>query len=590
MTNANHDGISMASSMVRMMERLPAAFAVTAGPNHALIYANAPFRSLVARDADVLALGSCLVDAFVEPSRAGLQGLLDRALFSGSVARNRRIDHSENGALPLVCTVWPDIGNDGNAEQLVIELRLATPGELSIAIQREVAERLLLSALREQDAAEIAETARRGSAFLESESRRLSQSLDVEETLAAMERMSLPVDGAWCFVDTLHNDDDSVHRLAIVHPDPTKQALLDELEGRWLPHPDDSFGLPATLRSPETSVVAEDVDAALVHSAQDPEVLRILRAIGIGPMLTVPLVIGDHLVGAVTFVGGGHGTPFTNEDVALAQDLAVRSAMALDRARTHAEVVALKVRAESASAAKSAFLGMMSHELRTPLNAISGYVELMELEVHGPITAAQRVDLARIRSNQRYLLGLINDLLKVTSAGGGQLVYSIADVGAHELMAESVALVEPLIAQRRLTHDLLLCDPSIVARADREKVKQILVNLLSNAIKFTPAGGKIVIDCNTREDVVHLRVCDTGIGIPTDKLDVIFDPFVQVLGGSAMHEGGIGLGLAISRGLARGMHGDLTVESTLGQGARFSLTLPSRRRSDGSINQSAPPG
>ena len=111
-------------------------------------------------------------------------------------------------------------------------------------------------------------------------------------------------------------------------------------------------------------------------------------------------------------------------------------------------------------------------------------------------------------------------------------------------------------------------------RGDAEKISQILVNLLSNAIKFTPPGGRLIIDCEATGRVVMMRVADTGIGIPQHKLDAIFEPFVQVKGGSLGPEGGIGLGLAISRGLARAMDGDLTVESTLGQGSRFTLTLP----------------
>src|SRR6202011_5691892 len=133
--------------------------------------------------------------------------------------------------------------------------------------------------------------------------------------------------------------------------------------------------------------------------------------------------------------------------IELAEALASRSAMALDRARAYGEAIALKVRAEAANDAKSTFLGMMSHELRTPLNAIGGYVDLMDLEIHGPLTEAQRVDLSRIRSNQRYLTGLITDLLNLTTVGSGHLIYNTDDIIAHEVLADSVALVEPLIAQ-----------------------------------------------------------------------------------------------------------------------------------------------
>jgi signal transduction histidine kinase len=299
-----------------------------------------------------------------------------------------------------------------------------------------------------------------------------------------------------------------------------------------------------------------------------------LNEVGAGPLLTVPLVIRERLVGAVTFVRAHQGRPFSPEDIKLAEDLASRSAMALDRARTYGDAVTQKVRAEAASEAKSAFLSMMSHELRTPLNAIAGYVDLLDMELHGPLTQAQHIDLARIKSNQRYLMGLITDLLSLTRVGSGQVAYNIGNINMKEVLEASVALVEPLFARMQLVYDGIRCDDSIVARSDRERVIQILVNLLSNAIKFTPPGGRLGIDCQTTRDAVLVNVNDTGIGIPSHKLESIFEPFVQVKSDSTGAEAGIGLGLAISRSLAQAMNGDLTVESTLGEGARFTLTLP----------------
>ena len=142
-----------------------------------------------------------------------------------------------------------------------------------------------------------------------------------------------------------------------------------------------------------------------------------------------------------------------------------------------------------------------------------------------------------------------------------------------EVLAASVALVEPLIGQHGLSYAGFRCEPDSVARADREKMVQIIVNLLSNAIKFTPAGGHIEIECEQTASTVVISVCDSGIGVPTHLLDVIFDEFVQV-DTRPRAEGGVGLGLAISRSLARAMAGNLTVSSTLGKGSRFTLTLP----------------
>jgi signal transduction histidine kinase len=365
-----------------------------------------------------------------------------------------------------------------------------------------------------------------------------------------------------------------MHRLAIIHPDPAKQMLIDELQERWAPAIGDRFGLPAMLVEARPTVVAGDLDAVLADAAHDPEIYRTLRELGVSALLTMPLVVRKRLIGAVTFVGAQHGRSFTPDDVELAEDLASRSAMALDRARLYGEALTLRARAESANLTKSAFLGMMSHELRTPLNAIGGYVDLMDMEIHGPITEAQHADLARIRSNQRYLMGLISDLLNLTRVGSGKLAYEIKDIVVRDVLDASMALVEMLITQAKLTFDGIRCAEIIVARGDQEKVIQILVNLLSNAVKFTPAGGTLGVACEAVADKVLIRVADSGIGIQPDKLEIIFDPFVQVKGGTAGPEAGIGLGLAISRSLARGMGGDLTAESALGKGSRFTLSLP----------------
>jgi signal transduction histidine kinase len=560
-------------SFERYMEHVPAAFAVTRGTDHRLVYANAAFRRL-AVPAGELAMGSPISDVFEGRDTSGLIALLDRVIRTGVVERDRSIGAVDGGASAWFCTVWPEMSLQGDRAHLVIELRLATQTEITLALQRDVAERMLLSALREHDIAEGAEASSRRATFLAAEGRRLAGSLDEETTLDAIANLSLPQLGAWCIVDLLDGDG-AMRRLAIVHFDPTKQALARELAGRWSPALGDPFGVPALLRAASPVMIAEDIDGAVAAAAHDPATLHVLRALGVGPLLTVPLVIHEGLVGAVTFVGGSRDRPYTQEDIALAEDLAVRSAMALDRARMHGEAVALKTRAESASQAKTLFLGAMSHELRTPLNAIGGYVDLIDMGLRGPVTEAQRSDLARIRSNQQHLIGLVTDLLNFVQVGSGRALFTLGDVAMHEALAAGLALVEPLFLQNRLVLDDVSCDATIVARADRQKVVQILGNLLSNAIKFTLPGGQIEIQCEAREDTVLVSVTDTGIGIPPDQLAAIFEPFFQVRSGLAGRDRGVGLGLAISRDLARAMGGDLTVVSEPGIGSTFTLSLPS---------------
>jgi len=223
---------------------------------------------------------------------------------------------------------------------------------------------------------------------------------------------------------------------------------------------------------------------------------------------------------------------------------------------------------------KAQFLAAMSHELRTPLNAIGGYVDLLELGIRGPVTETQREDLGRIRRNQRHLLGLINNVLNFAKIEAGHVEYHIAESRLHEIMDAMDSLVAPQVRARHLTYECVPCDPSIAVHADAEKVQQVLLNLLSNAIKFTDPGGNVRLECACTDTTAGVRVVDTGLGIPASKLEAIFEPFVQVDQNLTREGQGTGLGLSISRDLARAMGGDISVESVLGAGAVFTLTLP----------------
>ncbi|MBB4638799.1 hybrid sensor histidine kinase/response regulator [Longimicrobium terrae] len=229
--------------------------------------------------------------------------------------------------------------------------------------------------------------------------------------------------------------------------------------------------------------------------------------------------------------------------------------------------------AAAGNAAKGRFLATMSHEIRTPLNAIAGYVDLLLLEVQGPLTSLQADHLERVQRAQQHLLGLINDVLDYAKLEAGYAELQVEAVALEGPMRAAEAMVRPQ-AEAKGLHLEVRCGAPLYTLADAGRLRQVLLNLLGNAVKFTPAGGRVELWCEAEDASVRLHVRDTGMGIPAAFLAEIFEPFVQVDGALTRTQQGTGLGLAISRELARGMGGALTAVSTPASGSVFTLILP----------------
>lgn len=443
--------------------------------------------------------------------------------------------------------------------------------------------------------------AEEGIRFLLDASTLLAESLDYGARLAALAQFVVPHLADWCAVDIVQ-DTGSPLRLAVAHQDPAKVEWARTLQQRYPSDPDAETGLPQVLRSGRSEFYPRIPDEMLAAAARDAEHLAILRGLGFRSAIIAPLATRGRILGALTLVTSESGRYYDDKDLALAEELARRAATAIDNARlfnevseareqielqaheleevaaeleaANEELIARTAEAERANRAKSEFLAMMSHELRTPLNAIAGYVDLLDLEIHGPLTTSQHEDLRKIQLSQHHLLGIINDVLNFAKLEAGHVQCAIEELALDDALGFLHPLIEPQLRAKGLQYEYRGGDRSVTTRVDPEKLRQILLNLLSNAVKFTPAGGRITLDWEARESEVEVRVRDTGRGIPESDLQAIFEPFYQVDSALTRDVSGVGLGLAISRDLARAMFGELRAESTPGQGSTFFLSLP----------------
>jgi len=247
---------------------------------------------------------------------------------------------------------------------------------------------------------------------------------------------------------------------------------------------------------------------------------------------------------------------------------------AFDRARLFDAERDARAAAEAANRAKAAFLASMSHELRTPLQAALGFAQLMRSGLYGPVTDDQAEVLSRVERSQTHLARLIDDILDFARLEAGRVLINLAPVAVSDVFADMAPIVEPQAAAKRLTLTFAPTPTKTRVTADRHRLEQILINLVGNAIKFTPEGGAVRVEVTNSGGRATLRVIDTGVGIPADRLQSIFEPFVQVDSEFTRTASGAGLGLAISRDLARMMGGELTVTSEVGTGSTFSVSLP----------------
>lgn len=399
------------------------------------------------------------------------------------------------------------------------------------------------------------------------------------QTLTALLAQATTVEKVLSLVTAEGIDATGARTAAIFFRSPDNPDDLLTIRSRGIPsHISDEYNrFPLSSKTPGAAVVRTGEPMFVERRAElykeFPGAVHVWEAVGSQAAAIVPLAINGETHGAISFT---YDTPrtFALEDRSFFLALGNQCALALERARLFAAESEARSLAQAASRGKSEFLAIMSHELRTPLNAIGGYAELLEIGVHGPVTPEQRKALERIQMSQRHLLGLINAVLNYTRVEAGNVSYAYEPVPIAETMALCEALTMPQMRAKGLTLEVERCEPTLTVHADREKFQQIILNLLTNSMKFTVAGGAVRLSCEAAGSEIRVEVKDSGRGIAPEQLERIFEPFVQVDAGLTRTQEGVGLGLAISRDLARGMGGDLSVESKLDEGSTFILTMP----------------
>jgi signal transduction histidine kinase len=534
----------------------------------ALERSEARFRDVIERNADAIVV----VDS---------QGLIrftnDRAitLFGGT----RAALIGKPFGFPLVKdeTTELDLLTDGAprvAEMRVVESewegRTAYIASLRDVTERKRAEQGARDLIREQAARTAAEASAKRFRFLSESGAALTSSLNYQATLAALARVCVTGFADWAEVYAVEADG-MVRRLETAHCEPARAALVGTLRGVVIP-PKGSHPVLAVIRT-RTPMLASTLSPELRASMiVDEGHERTVTELGMTSLIVIPMMARDRVLGAIALFSSDPRRRFNAEDLALAEDVGARAALAVDNALLYEE-------ARRANQTKADFLAVVSHDLRTPLNAIMGYAELMGMGIPEPLPEAARERLHRIRTAAGHLLYLLDELLGFARLEAGREEVHPRDVDVREVVREMEAVIEPLAHSAHLGFAVDVPATPVTVRTDPDKLRQILVNLGGNAVKYTPRGEVRVVLREQASKRVVIQVTDTGIGIAPEHLHDIFEPFWQVNEGQRSANGGTGLGLSVVRGLVRLLGGEVSVESQPGKGSAFTVVIGGLRSS-----------
>ena len=432
------------------------------------------------------------------------------------------------------------------------------PAEASISKIDVEGRRIFTVVLRDITARRNAE---RAQTFLARAGEVLASSLDYETTVASVTRLAVPELADWCTIYTVEGDG-LVRRLELAHADPARDAALQSLRGEAIGRTGAHPVIEAIAQ--RRPVVIADLDDARLHPAcRDDVQFALLFEHGVRSALVVPLIARGELRGAMGFFAE-RPNRFTDDDVALAQELAVRAALAVDNARLYRE-------AQNAVRARDDVLAVVSHDLGNPLSAIRIGTSLL-LKALPPEEKEKGgwKHLDSIRQSAAQMERLIKDLIEVKRLEAGRVGLVRGPQRVSSLLAEATEMFAGIAAERGVDFHTAIAADAGAVDADRERTLQVLSNLLGNALKFTPAGGTVRLSATSLPGEVQFSVADTGPGIAPEHVDHVFERFWQ----ATRTRQGIGLGLAIARTIVQAHGGRIWVESQPGYGSVFRFTLP----------------
>jgi PAS domain S-box-containing protein len=471
--------------------------------------------------------------------------------------------------LPLAVSRWAECLPEGRPFELEVRLRDRRTGTYRWHLMRTVPERDETGAAVRWygTATDIDEQKRAGEAarFLSEASVALATLVDSESTLQRVASLAVPYFADWAAVD-LAGDGGQFRRLAVAHEEPEMVRLAEELFDRYPPYPNEDGGIGRVFRTGEPEIVGEITDEMLVRGARDEGHLRLLRSLGLRSYICVPLVVSGKQFGAITFATAQSGRKYARGDLALAQDLAHRAAVAIENANLYSAL-------REEDRRKSEFLATLAHELRNPLAPLRSGLQIMRLAPRG--SQALEDSRAMMERQLEYMVRLVDDLLEVSRISRGKLELRKERVTLSEIVSSAVETCDPLVEQHEDELTVTLPEEPVSVHADKTRISQALCNLLSNAVKYSDRGSQIRLTATREGDDAVISIRDTGIGIPPEMLAKVFDLFAQADSSLEKSQGGLGIGLTIAQRLVE-MHGG-SVEARsegLGKGSEFVIRLP----------------